>query len=1056
MIRIWMGLLATVVILVGHGEAWSCKPELQGHFRNLARGRPAFQSSLYPLHNIGLASKAVDGNCNGDWYNIKSCTHTNRDYEPWWYVDLGEEYAIATVVVKNRGDCCGERLQGAQIRVGNYGGNNCKSNFHCGTITDTRAGSISTISCYGFKGRYVSIIIPNRREWLHVCEVEVYGTKEYSQLYHGKSCSHTHDDYEPWWYVDLGEEYAIAAVVVKNRGDCCGERLRGAQSRVGNYGGNNCKSNFHCGTITDTRAGSISTISCYGFKGRYVSIIIPNRREWLHVCEVEVYGTKEYIHSLGKQKTFVYTQGPCPESTDFVKAVDSEIQATLGLACFAVIGSDISEPGGATGGWCSSSNESVSPVSAAQPMLKDKKSCLPVHQEGPPTSLVSRMIRIWMGLLATVVILVGHGEAWSCKPELQGHFRNLARGRPAFQSSLYPLHNIGLASKAVDGNCNGDWYNIKSCTHTNRDYEPWWYVDLGEEYAIATVVVKNRGDCCGERLQGAQIRVGNYGGNNCKSNFQMFAVWIRLLGLALLAGHGEGQSCGVNGYGPNLARGRPTYQSSIYLEHGPDLLSGKAVDGICQGDVNAHRSCTHTNEDLEPWWYVDLGRQFPIDVVIVKNRGDCCDARLRGAEIHVGDSLVGHGKFNPLCETIQETSLGAISTIRCQGLPGRYVSIHIPVRREYLTLCEVEVYAMKPEMFAIWTGLLGLALLAGCGEGQSCGVNGYGPNLARGRPTYQSSIYLVHGPDLLSGKAVDGICQGDLNAHRSCTHTNEDLEPWWYVDLGRQFPIDVVIVKNRGDCCDARLRGAEIHVGDSLVGHGKFNPLCETIQETSLGAISTIRCQGLPGRYVSIHIPVRREYLTLCEVEVYAMKPEMLPIWTGLLALALLFGLGEGESCRPGAQDVVRNVAKGCSAYQSSTYQHPKNLIAEKAVDGDCSGNLPRDGSCSHTNADLDPWWYVDLGENYTVFAVLVKNRQDCCAERLDKAQVRVGYSVAANSKFNPLCGTIQDSSAGSISTIQCNQLVGRIVSINIPNEKEYLTLCEVEVYAMKVAEVCP
>nr|XP_060628779.1 uncharacterized protein LOC132773554 [Anolis sagrei ordinatus] len=335
-------------------------------FRNLARGRPTFQSSLYPLHNIGLASKAVDGNCNGDWYNIKSCTHTNRDYEPWWYVDLGEEYAIATVVVKNRGDCCGERLQGAQIRVGNYGGNNCKSNFHCGTITDTRAGSISTISCYGFKGRY----------------------------------------------------------------------------------------------------------------------------------------------------------------------------------------------------------------------LKDKKSCLPVHQEGPPTSLVSRMIRIWMGLLATVVILVGHGEAWSCKPELQGHFRNLARGRPAFQSSLYPLHNIGLASKAVDGNCNGDWYNIKSCTHTNRDYEPWWYVDLGEEYAIATVVVKNRGDCCGERLQGAQIRVGNYGGILQSINH------------------------------------------SIYISISPPSSP-----------------CS--------------------------------------------------------CGTITDTRAGSISTISCYGFKGRYVSIIIPNRREWLHVCEVEVYGTK-------------------------------------------------------------------------------------------------------------------------------------------------------------------------------------------------------------------------------------------------------------------------------------------------------------------------------------------------------------------------
>ncbi|XP_067323318.1 fucolectin-like [Anolis sagrei] len=180
MIQIWMGLLATVMILVGHGEAQSCKPEPRGRFHNLARGRPAFQSSLYPLENIGLASKAVDGNCNGDW-SIKSCIHTNDDYEPWWYVDLEAEYAIATVVVKNREDCCRERLGGAQIRVGNYGGNNSKSNFLCGTITDTRADSMSTISCYGSKGRYVSINIPGRKEWLHVCEVEVYGTKVYGQ-----------------------------------------------------------------------------------------------------------------------------------------------------------------------------------------------------------------------------------------------------------------------------------------------------------------------------------------------------------------------------------------------------------------------------------------------------------------------------------------------------------------------------------------------------------------------------------------------------------------------------------------------------------------------------------------------------------------------------------------------------------------------------------------------------------------------------------------------------------------------------------------------------------
>nr|XP_060628769.1 fucolectin-like [Anolis sagrei ordinatus] len=176
MIQIWMGLLATMAILVGHGEAGSCRPWLYGRVYNLARGRPAFQSSVYPYENVGVASKAVDGNCNGDWYHVGSCIHTNADYEPWWYVDLGDYYAINTVLVKNRGDCCGERLKGAEIRVGNNKGND-KSNYLCGTITDVSLGLISTFYCHGVRGRYVSIVIPRRNEYLHVCEVEVYGTK---------------------------------------------------------------------------------------------------------------------------------------------------------------------------------------------------------------------------------------------------------------------------------------------------------------------------------------------------------------------------------------------------------------------------------------------------------------------------------------------------------------------------------------------------------------------------------------------------------------------------------------------------------------------------------------------------------------------------------------------------------------------------------------------------------------------------------------------------------------------------------------------------------------
>ena len=61
------------------------------------------------------ASNAVDGNRDSHHSN---CTHTNRENNPWWRVDLGRVEPVAEVNILNRGDCCWDRLDGAEIRVG--------------------------------------------------------------------------------------------------------------------------------------------------------------------------------------------------------------------------------------------------------------------------------------------------------------------------------------------------------------------------------------------------------------------------------------------------------------------------------------------------------------------------------------------------------------------------------------------------------------------------------------------------------------------------------------------------------------------------------------------------------------------------------------------------------------------------------------------------------------------------------------------------------------------------------------------------------------------------
>ena len=70
-------------------------------------GKLSWQSSTYWEHH-GDAGKAVDGNLAPDYWRHLSCTQTKREVDPWWIVDLGQEYSIDRVAITNRGDCCGK------------------------------------------------------------------------------------------------------------------------------------------------------------------------------------------------------------------------------------------------------------------------------------------------------------------------------------------------------------------------------------------------------------------------------------------------------------------------------------------------------------------------------------------------------------------------------------------------------------------------------------------------------------------------------------------------------------------------------------------------------------------------------------------------------------------------------------------------------------------------------------------------------------------------------------------------------------------------------------
>ncbi|KAM4601256.1 uncharacterized protein ACJ7VT_021046 isoform 2-T3 [Polymixia lowei] len=165
-----------VVVLPGTNRLLTlCEVEVYGYRaptgENLALQGKATQSSL---HSTGIAYNAIDGNRANIWEQA-SCTHTRGEWNPWWRLDLRKTRKIFTINITNR-NTHSQRLNGAEIRIGNSLKSNGNSNPRCAVISSIAAGFTSSFQCNGMEGRYVNIVIIGRSEYLTLCEVEVYGS----------------------------------------------------------------------------------------------------------------------------------------------------------------------------------------------------------------------------------------------------------------------------------------------------------------------------------------------------------------------------------------------------------------------------------------------------------------------------------------------------------------------------------------------------------------------------------------------------------------------------------------------------------------------------------------------------------------------------------------------------------------------------------------------------------------------------------------------------------------------------------------------------------------
>lgn len=194
----------------------------------------------------------------------------------------------------------------------------------------------------------------------------------------------------------------------------------------------------------------------------------------------------------------------------------------------------------------------------------------------------------------------------------------------------------------------------------------------------------------------------------------------------------------------NIALRKSTWQTGI----GWKGESSRAVDG--NQDANyGKRSCTHTDMRTKPYWAVDLGKSSEVTGVSITNRADCCSksttihlrhvsrikwttksrpisaartskevlknllqstfsvltysvfiiaGRLQNYNVVVTDTRPAGDspsyEASNICAFKKVTHSGTLDLECYKPISGRYVMIQLK-DRQYLTLCEVKVYASK-------------------------------------------------------------------------------------------------------------------------------------------------------------------------------------------------------------------------------------------------------------------------------------------------------------------------------------------------------------------------
>ena len=561
---------------------------------------------------------------------------------------------------------------------------------------------------------------------------------------------------------------------------------------------------------------------------------------------------------------------------------------------------------------------------------------------------------------------------------------NIALNKPATQHST---QFNAVASRANDGNTDGNFWVSNSVSLTNWTNQSWWEVDLGSVADINEIRIFNRSDCCQDVLSNYYIFVSDSPFSSTDLN-----TTLNQNGVSNYLQSNQAQSpstVAINGSGRYVR---------VQL-NGQGFLALAEVEVIgCGGTVNTQDQTIN---------FSSISNKLTTDNPFALNASASSGLPVSYSVISGPASVSGN-------------------TVTLNGNSGT-----VTIRASQSGNAQYNAAPLVNRSFTVTEPSGG-----GCNNPS---------NIALGKSATQSGTQV----SAVAGRAVDGNTDGNFWATQTSSLTNWVANAWWEVDLGEVADITTINLWNRTDCCNDLFGNYYVFVSDVPFNSTNLNTtlnqngVSNYLQNGTAQRPTSVNVNRT-GRYVRVQLN-GTSYLAISEVEVMGCTGG-----GGCPAAGTSCNDGnpntendvEDGNCNCAGTPIgtgcnsTSNVALNKNTSQSSTLNAGGITgNSSKAVDGNTSGvyftNPTSASSVSATNNQFQPWWQVDLGSTFTIEEIKVYNRTDG-SDKTENA-----YVLVSNTPFTS--NDLQTARNQAIFEQYISGLVGSPSTINLEAEGRYV-----------------